>query len=73
MNTETDTTPDRTAKAIIFREQFTGEIIDEGHDGTHVYYVRDRAGRTRAVRPDHPHHHLELLDEAAGCELGVQI
>lgn len=59
---EDDSTDQRTVRANIGSETFQGEVIERGYDRTAVVYVRDLAGRVRAVRPEHPGHELTALD-----------
>lgn len=45
--------------ARIGRYRFSGEVVDRGYDRREpVVYVRDRRGRTRAVRPRRERHTL---------------
>lgn len=60
-------------KATIYDQQFAGTVVGEGRDGTLVIYVRDETDRERAVRPGHPHHSLDLIDESAGRGLEVNL
>ncbi len=51
-----------SVRVVLNGEEIIGEVVDRGHDAREpVYYVRDRDGLLRAVRPEQTRHRIAPL------------